>query len=98
MNLNSAQRRFLKGRAHALDPVVHIGKQGVTEAVLGEISRALDAHELIKVQFRDFKEQKKELSARMAEHLGAQCVGIIGHLGIFYRQNHNPEARKFRLP
>ena len=48
--LTPAQRRTLKGRAHTLTPVVHIGVDGLTPSVLAEIDRALHAHELIKIR------------------------------------------------
>ena len=50
LQLSAKERSHLKARAHALEPVVHIGNAGVTDAVIGEIERALTAHELIKVR------------------------------------------------
>src|SRR4051794_12624517 len=48
--LTARQRAALKARAHALEPVVRIGHAGVTDAMVAEIDRALEAHELIKVK------------------------------------------------
>lgn len=50
VTLTARERAHLKARAHALEPVVHVGHGGVTEAVVAEIERALTAHELIKVR------------------------------------------------
>ena len=48
--LTPRERQMLKGRAHALEPVVHVGQAGVTDKVAAELDRALTAHELIKVK------------------------------------------------
>ena len=48
--LTPRERQKLKSRAHALEPVVHIGQGGVTDQVAKELDRALTAHELIKVK------------------------------------------------
>ena len=50
MRLTPRDRQKLKGRAHALEPVVQIGQGGVTDQVAKELDRALTAHELIKVK------------------------------------------------
>ena len=47
--LSGAQRKHLRGLAHHVKPVVHVGKNGVTDPVLQEVEEALDSHELIKV-------------------------------------------------
>ena len=43
--LSPIERKKLKARAHSLDPIIHLGGKGLTEAVIAEIGRALDAHE-----------------------------------------------------
>ena len=50
--LSANQRRFLRGRAHALKPIIQIGGKGLTAAVAAETARALHDHELIKVSAR----------------------------------------------
>ena len=50
VSLTPRERAHLKGRAHALEPIVHVGHAGATDAVVAEIERALAAHELIKVR------------------------------------------------
>jgi RNA-binding protein len=79
-------------------PVVQIGKEGVTEQVLVAIGVALDARELIKVQFLASREQKRELAASIEQRVAAECVGIIGHIAIFYRQQPDPDRRSIHLP
>lgn len=96
--LSSRQRKYLRSQAHALDPVVMIGKQGVTEALVKATRDALDAHELIKVRFIDFKDQKKQLAPELAETTGSELAGLIGHVAILYRQHPDEEKRHIRLP
>jgi RNA-binding protein len=96
--LEGFQRRHLRSLAHPLQPVVMIGKEGLTEAVLAKTDRELLAHELIKVRFQDWKEEKREILAQMAEKLLAEVVGVVGHVGILFRQNREPKLRKVRVP
>ena len=94
------QRKFLRGVAHGLKPVVFIGQKGLTPEVLSAAEKAFERHELVKVKFNDFKEkeEKTEISARIEKETGAENVGIIGHTAIFYRQQEDQEKRKISLP
>ena len=84
--LTPKERQALKGRAHRLDPVVLVGAQGLSEAVVKEIDRALTAHELIKVRVPgDEREARETLFIAVAERLGAARVQAIGKLLVFYR-------------
>ena len=98
--LKGYQKKYLKGLAHGLKPVVFIGQKGLSGGLIGSIHDALDTHELIKVKFIEFKE--KQQKAGMAEAIeaetGCQLVGIIGHTAIFYRQHTDSEKRKIKLP
>jgi len=96
--LKGSQRKWLRGHAHSLKPVVQIGRAGLAEGTLREVDLALDAHELIKVQAVAPKEEKQELARQIEEALGAETVGIIGHILILYRQSSDPEQRRFELP
>ena len=93
-----SERRYLRSIAHHLQPVVHIGKTGITPNVLAEIDRALEHHELIKVRFLDFKEEKKTLSQTIAAETHSEKVGLVGHIAIFYRQHPDPEKRSVSIP
>lgn len=92
------QRRYLRSLAHPLQPVVLIGKSGLTEAVIAKADRELVAHELIKVRFLEWKEEKRELLAELATKLLAEQVGTVGHVGILFRQNREPKLRRVRVP
>jgi RNA-binding protein len=95
--LTSKQRQFLKGLAHALSPVVRIGKGGLTGGVVGETKTALRAHELIKVRIEveDAKE-RRAASQRLARDADAHLVGAVGKVAILYRERD--EDPSIRLP
>ena len=97
--LKGSQRKYLRGLAHKLKPVVLLGKQGLVHAVVLAIDEALNAHELIKVRFIDFKEkdQKEELTAKIEKETSSECVGMIGHNAIFYREHKDPSKRKIEV-
>jgi RNA-binding protein len=79
-------RLALRSQAHHLDPVVLLGANGLTNAVLHEIDRALNDHELIKVRVpSDDREELESIYAEVAEKLGAARVQMIGKLLIFWR-------------
>jgi RNA-binding protein len=96
--LEGFQRRHLRALAHPLRPVVMVGKEGLSEAVIAKTEAELSAHELIKIRFLGSKDAKKELLAVLAERTRAELVGVVGHVGILFRQNREPEKRKIRVP
>lgn len=96
--LSSAQRQYLKGLAHHLKPVVQIGKNGLTDQVMVMIESALNAHELIKLKFIDFQEQKKEFSEEIVHRSSSERVGMVGNTLVIFRQHTDPEKRKISLP
>ena len=96
--LKGSQRKWLRGQAHSLRPIVQIGQKGLSEATLREVDLALDSHELIKVQAVASKEEKQEIGRQIEEELGAQVVGLIGHILILYRRHPDPDQRRIRLP
>jgi len=82
-----AERKALKARAHPLDPIVHLGGKGLTEAVIAEIGRALDAHELIKVRAASLERDAREAAfAEICARLDAQPVQHIGKVLVLYRK------------
>ncbi len=87
MALNTKERQHLKGRAHALKPVIMVGNNGVTEAVLKEIDRALNDHELIKIKVQsEDREVRQQLLEAIREGASAELVQKIGSIGVFYRK------------
>jgi RNA-binding protein len=96
--LSSRQRKYLRGAAHALEPVVHVGKGGVTAELAAELDRALDAHELVKVRFVAGKREKAELVDELCTRTGAATAGTVGHVAVLYRPQADPQRRRIRLP
>lgn len=85
-SLSGKQKSHLRALAHTLEPVVQIGRQGLTEAVLREIDGALTAHELIKVKIpKEPATPAEALEAAIEAQLGARSVQRIGHLLLLYR-------------
>ena len=97
-NLSSSERRFLRSQAHHLEPVVLIGKNGVSIGTIEAVNKALDARELIKIKFREFKDNKQSISDEIAASAKCQVVGMIGHTVILFRQNSDHEKQNIRLP
>jgi putative YhbY family RNA-binding protein len=86
IELSPKERQALKGQAHALDPVVLLGAQGLTAAVMREIDRALAAHALIKVRVPgDGREERDAMFRHMADELNAARVQSIGKLLVLFR-------------
>ena len=84
--LDSARRRELRAAAHHLHPVVSIAAKGLTEAVLVEIERALQAHELIKVKTAGAdRTQREEWMTQICARLQCAPVQHIGNLLVLWR-------------
>jgi RNA-binding protein len=96
--LTNTQKQFLRRSAHDLKPVVQVGKNGLAEQLYTALEQELAAHELIKVKFMDFRDEKRELSEALAERTGSLLIGVIGNIAILYRQQPDPDKRKIRLP
>lgn len=92
MTLNSKQVRYLRSAGHALNPVVMIGNNGLSETVLNEIDRSLNAHELIKVKVAgDDRELRVQMLQEICDKLGASAIQHIGKQLVIYRQATEPK-------
>ncbi|HSN01829.1 MAG TPA: YhbY family RNA-binding protein [Rudaea sp.] len=96
MPLSPSQKRYLRGLAHSLKPVILTGNKGVTPAVLKEFSAALEQHELVKVKLGDDRDQRKLHIAELGDGAKAELVQSIGRVACFYRRNE--EKPKLALP
>jgi putative YhbY family RNA-binding protein len=84
--LSARERAHLKARAHALEPVVHAGSPGVTDALVAEVDRALTAHELIKVKVgTDDRQQRVAIGDEICARTGAAAVHRVGKVLILWR-------------
>ena len=97
-HLTNAQRQHLRRLAHQIKPLVQIGKQGLTEGVRQTVDQALETHELVKVKFLDFQDQKEELTDELIHTTESVLIGLIGNIATLYRQQPDPDKRKIRLP
>ena len=92
--LNSAQRKALRARAHHLRPVVMIGDAGLTPEVAREIDANLKSHELIKIRvLGDERDTREALAAAICEATGAQPVQHIGKVLVVYRPQPADEQK-----
>lgn len=86
--LTSKQVKFLKARAHALNPVVRVGQNGLSEAVLKELDMALTHHELVKIKVAaDDREAREIMLLSMQKKTHSQVVQRIGSMVVLFRQN-----------
>ena len=86
IELTTAERRALRADAHHLDPVVMIGGDGLTPAVLKEADAALKAHGLIKVRvLGDDRAAREAIYAQMCDQLNAAPIQHIGKLLVLWR-------------
>ncbi|HAC32054.1 MAG TPA: ribosome assembly RNA-binding protein YhbY [Treponema sp.] len=95
MEINAKQRKFLEKNAQGLNALVQVGGAGVTENQIAQISRLLEEHELIKVKFNEFKDEKRELSNEIAQKTDSTKVRLIGNVLILYRPAKEANDRKF---
>lgn len=87
LKINSKQRATLRAMAQSLEPIVHIGKDGITDNLVGQVKDALEARELIKCSVQ----QNCELGAREACDMicsltGAQGISVLGRKFVLYRE------------
>ncbi|MFK5915800.1 MAG: ribosome assembly RNA-binding protein YhbY [Woeseiaceae bacterium] len=96
MTLNNKQIQHLKSLAHSLKPVVLMGSNGLTEAVIAEIDYALNHHELIKIKIpTDDRENKTLIAEAICRETNSTKIQVIGKTLIIYRHS---EENKIRIP
>lgn len=88
--LTGAQVRALKSRAQTLEPILRLGHAGASPAFIQSLDVALADHELVKIKFTDFKDQRKVLSRELAEATGSTLIWVVGHVAVFYRKRPTP--------
>ena len=100
MNLNEAQKKFLRGRGHQLKPLIMVGDAGLSDSLLAEFESTLDHHELIKVRVRvGDRDARDEIVATLCRKGRAELVQRIGNVALLYRPNLNKKPEKrIRLP
>lgn len=97
MSLSGKQRRYLRSLGHALNPVVQIGRGGLTDEVIGAIAAAFASHELIKIKIAPASDlDREEAAGQAAEATGAEVAQVLGNTALLYRRH--PERPVIELP
>ena len=86
--MTSKERAQWRARANSLEPVIQIGKEGISDNLITQIGDTLDARELIKIRvhLETAPKTPKELAGELAQALGAEVIQVIGGILVLYRQ------------
>ena len=97
--ITTKQRAYLRSLANTIEPTTQLGKLGIGETLLETVSKALEAHELIKLTVLETSPlSPKEAMVALCEALNCEAVQVIGRRVVIYRQSSKPENRKIVLP
>jgi RNA-binding protein len=95
--MTGKERRYLRGLAHRLSPVVTVGQRGPNDAVVRQVDGALTDHELIKVRVgNECPADRSEVGATLTERTRCELAGTVGRVLILYRPH--PERPRIVLP
>ncbi|MFJ8245568.1 ribosome assembly RNA-binding protein YhbY [Peribacillus asahii] len=95
--LTGKQKRFLRSKAHHLNPIFQVGKGGVNDNLIKQIGEALEARELIKVSvLQNCEEDRHDVSASLAKGSRAELVQVIGNTIVLYKESR--ENKQIQLP
>ena len=93
--LTNQELRALRGRGHQLKPVVLIGHEGITDAVIDAVDEALRAHELVKVKLLQSCEVDKDDAAQiLSKKLKAGLIQRVGRTSLLWRENPKEDKKK----
>ncbi len=99
MELTSKQRAQLRGMANTIDTILHIGKEGVTEAVIQQANEALEARELVKGRvLENSLLTAREACDQLTLPTRSEPVQVIGSKFVLYRETHSkPKDKRIEL-
>ncbi|WP_160152624.1 YhbY family RNA-binding protein [Microbulbifer sp. ALW1] len=98
MPLSTDRKKALRALGHNLKPVVTVADKGLTEGVMGELNRALNDHELIKVKLAvNDRDVRKELITELCAQSKAELVQEIGKIALIFRKAGRPNAKLSNL-
>ena len=90
--LSNNQKKYLRGIAHGLNPMIMIGANGITENLMTELESTLEHHELLKIKIaNDDREERKAFIQQIVDETGSLLVQTIGKICVIYRQNEETE-------
>ena len=95
--LTNPQIRKLKSLAQRMDASLKVGKHGLSESFLKSLDEELNRHELVKVKFAEFKEQKKELAPQLAQKTGSHLITLLGNVAVLFRRNSDSAKQKVQF-
>ncbi|NLC08555.1 MAG: ribosome assembly RNA-binding protein YhbY [Gammaproteobacteria bacterium] len=88
MSLTQEQKKHFKSIGHHLKPVVTVAEQGLKENLMAELDRALNDHELIKIQLRIAeREDRQTILTELCQQSSSILVQSIGKMALIYRKN-----------
>lgn len=94
--LTGKNRSYLRAEANQLDPIVHVGKDGITDSVIEQLDEALEDHELLKLRILESTGRTTRSAAEeLATATGAEVVQVIGGIAVLFRQRE--EESNFKL-
>lgn len=85
--MKSNVRNYLRALAQHLQPIVMVGKEGLSENVVKALDEALACHELVKVKFQANKEGTRDISENLAKKTKSDVVSVIGFTSVFYKKS-----------
>jgi len=95
--LTGKQRRHLRALGHHVEPVVQLGKHGLTDAVIAAIGEALAQHELVKVRVgTECPDDRHDVAERLGPAVKGEIVQVLGRTLLVYRRH--PKEPKIQLP
>jgi RNA-binding protein len=95
--LTGKQKRFLRSKAHHLDPIFQVGKGGVNENMIKQIDDVLEKRELIKVSvLQNCEDDRYDVAEQISEGARAELVQVIGHTIVLYKESK--ENKQLNLP
>ncbi len=95
--LTGKQRRHLRSIGHDLEPVVQVGKNGLTDAVVAAVESAIAEHELVKVRIgTECPDDRSEVAARLGPAVKGEVAQLLGRTVLLYRKR--PKDSKIQLP
>ena len=97
--ITTKQRAFLRGLGNALEPVMQIGKEGVTENVVESVNLLLEARELVKIKvLKNAETDARTIAEEIASRLSAEVVQVIGNNFILYKVSTRKNFKHIELP
>lgn len=83
--LTNAQMRKFKAAAQRLEPMLKLGKAGLSDGFIASVNEALAQHDLVKIKFVEFKDQKKTLAPELAEKTSSYLIMRVGNVMVLHR-------------